>query len=115
MAIAAMKQSLRSILPEIHDVTPFAQLLPQLHAHDLCLIASLDKDAKDLRECEQLKAKPRRVLLIVGPEAGFTDEELSQAKAKGTIPINLGPRRLRTETAGLVFLASVLHESAGLT
>jgi 16S rRNA (uracil1498-N3)-methyltransferase len=115
VAIAAMKQSLRSVLPEIHEVTPYAQLLPQIHAYDLCLIASLDKDANNVRECQQLNTRPQKLLLIVGPEAGFTDEELSQAKALGATPVSLGPRRLRTETAGLVFLSSVLHESAGLT
>jgi 16S rRNA (uracil1498-N3)-methyltransferase len=110
VAIAAMKQSLRSVLPEIHDVTPFDQLLPQIHDYDLSLIASLDKDAKNIRECDQLKIKPDKVLLIVGPEAGLTDEELSKAVALGAIPVSLGPRRLRTETAGMVFLSSVLHE-----
>ncbi len=114
LAIAAMKQSLRTVLPEIHDVTPFDQLLPRIEDFDLCLIASLEKDAKNVRDCEQLKTKPDRVLLIVGPEAGFTEEELSQAKAKGVIPIRLGSRRLRTETAGVVFLSLALHQSAGL-
>jgi 16S rRNA (uracil1498-N3)-methyltransferase len=99
-----MKQSLRSVLPEIHDITPFDQLLPQIGNFDLCLIASLDKDAKHVKECEQLKGKSQKVLLIVGPEAGFTDEELTQAKALGAIPVSLGSRRLRTETAGIVFL-----------
>jgi 16S rRNA (uracil1498-N3)-methyltransferase len=112
VAIAAMKQSLRTVLPEIHDVTPFDQLLPQINNYDLCLVASLDRDAKNAGECEQLKAKPQKVLLIVGPEAGFTDEELSKAKAEGAFPVSLGPRRLRTETAGVVFLSLVLHESA---
>jgi 16S rRNA (uracil1498-N3)-methyltransferase len=114
VAVAAMKQSLRTVLPEIHEVTPFVQLLPQIKYYDLCLIASLEKDAKNLRDCEQLKTKPDRVLLIVGPEAGFTDEELSKAKSQGAIPISLGTRRLRTETAGLVFLSLALHQLAGL-
>ena len=114
VAIAAMKQSLRTVLPEISDVTPFDQLFPQIHCYDLCLIASLNEGAKNIRECDQLKTRPNRVLLIVGPEAGFTDEELSQAKTQGAIPISLGSRRLRTETAGIVFLSLALHESASL-
>ncbi|MGB2805348.1 MAG: 16S rRNA (uracil(1498)-N(3))-methyltransferase [Candidatus Zixiibacteriota bacterium] len=114
LAIAAMKQSLRTVLPEIRDVTPFDQLLPQIGNFDLCLIASLDKDAKNVRDCEQLKTKPDRVLLIVGPESGFTDEELTQAKALGATPVSLGSRRLRTETAGVVFLSLALHQLAGL-
>lgn len=113
LAIAAMKQSLRTVLPEIHEVTPFDQLLPQIGNFDLCLIASLDKDAKSVTECEQFKTRPDRALLIVGPEAGFTEEELSKAKSLGAIPISLGPRRLRTETAGVVFLSLALHQLAG--
>lgn len=114
LAIAAMKQSLRTALPEIHDVTPFDQLLPQIHNYDLCLIASLDKDAKNVKECEQLKTKPNRALLIVGPEAGFTEEELSKAKSLEAMPISLGSRRLRTETAGIVLLSLALHHLTGL-
>jgi 16S rRNA (uracil1498-N3)-methyltransferase len=114
VAIAAMKQSLRSVLPEIHNVTQFGQLLPQIDDFDLCLIASLDKDTKNVGQCDQLRAKPDRTLLIVGPEAGFTDKELSEAKAVDGIPVSLGPRRLRSETAGVVFLFLALHESASL-
>ena len=52
----------------------------------------------------------RNVLIMVGPEAGFTEDELSKAKALGAIPIDLGLRRLRTETAGIVFSSLVLYE-----
>jgi 16S rRNA (uracil1498-N3)-methyltransferase len=47
---------------------------------------------------------------MVGPEAGFTEEELLKAKAMGAIPITLGLRRLRAETAGIVFSSLVLYE-----
>jgi 16S rRNA (uracil1498-N3)-methyltransferase len=114
IAIAAMKQSLRTILPEINAPTSFDQLLPQIETYDLCLVASLDKDAKSIKECEQLRSKPRNVLLVVGPEAGFTEEELSTAKIQGAIPISLGARRLRTETSGVVFLSLVLHQLGDL-
>jgi 16S rRNA (uracil1498-N3)-methyltransferase len=110
IAIAAMKQSLRTVLPQIHEITKFDQLLSRIKDFDLSLIASLDKDSKSLKQCIQLKKGAKSVLLIVGPEAGFTEEELSQAKAMGAIPITLGSRRLRTETAGVVFASLVLHE-----
>ncbi len=114
IAIAGMKQSLRTILPEIHDIIPFEQVLPEIKNYDLCLIGSLDKDSISIKECEQLRSKLRNVLLVVGPEAGFTEEELSQAKTRGAIPISLGTRRLRTETAGVVFLSLVLHQLGDL-
>lgn len=109
LAIASMKQSLRTVLPEIQNIIEFEQLLSRIKSFDLCLIASLTKDSKSIKECEQLKTRVNNILLIVGPEAGFTEKELSKAKAQGAIPISLGSRRLRTETAGLVFSSLVLH------
>ncbi|KPL00654.1 MAG: hypothetical protein AMJ91_03920 [candidate division Zixibacteria bacterium SM23_73_3] len=109
LAIASMKQSLRTVLLEIQDIIEFEQLLSKIKNFDLCLIASLTEDSKSIKECEQLKRGVKNILLMVGPEAGFTEEELSKAKAQGAIPISLGSRRLRTETAGVLFSSLVLH------
>ena len=114
LAIASMKQALRTVLPEIQDIIQFEQLLSKIKRFDLCLIASLTKDSKSIKECKPLKGGLKNVLLIVGPEAGFTEEELSKAKAKGAIPLSLGARRLRTETAGVVFSSLVLHQLGDL-
>jgi len=116
VAIASMKQSLRSILPDIQNPIKFDDLLPKITTFDLSLIASLEKGAKSLREYDELKRRSRNkealhnVLIMVGPEAGFTADELSKAKAFGAIPITLGSRRLRAETAGIVFSSLVLYE-----
>ena len=117
LAIASMKQSLRSILPDIQNPTKFDDLLPRIKAFDLSLIASLEEGAKSLKECDALKKRLRNrkgalrnVLIMVGPEAGFTEKELSKAKSFGAIPITLGAKRLRTETAGIVFSSLVLYE-----
>lgn len=117
LAIASLKQSLRSILPEIKNPIKFEEFLPQIKTFDLSLIASLEKGAKSLREFDELKSQLRNpkdylrhVLIMVGPEAGFSEEEISQAKSSGAIPITLGSRRLRTETAGIVLSSLVLYE-----
>jgi 16S rRNA (uracil1498-N3)-methyltransferase len=109
IAIAGMKQSLRTILPEIENITPFENLLTRIKSYDLTLIASLEKDSKSIRDCEELKRKTRKILLIVGPEAGFSPAELSKVKLQGAIPITLGARRLRAESAGMLFLSLILH------
>ncbi len=121
LAIASMKQSLRSILPDIQTPIRFDDFLPKIKTFDLCLIASLEKWAKSLRDHDELKKRLRNrkdflrhVLIMVGPEAGFTQDELSKAKAFGAIPITLGLRRLRTETAGIVFSSLVLYELENL-
>jgi 16S rRNA (uracil1498-N3)-methyltransferase len=109
IAVASMKQSLRTVLPEIENITTFQNLLSRIKSYDLSLIASLEKGSKSIKDCYELKRKGRKILLLVGPEAGFTPEELSKAKLQGAIPITLGARRLRTETAGIVFLSLILH------
>jgi 16S rRNA (uracil1498-N3)-methyltransferase len=110
IAIASMKQSLRTILAEIENITPFENLLSRFKNYDLTLIASMEKDSKSIRDCEELKRKTRKILLIVGPEAGFAPDELAKAKLQGAIPITLGARRLRAETAGMVFLSLILYQ-----
>ncbi|MFH1335305.1 MAG: RsmE family RNA methyltransferase [Candidatus Zixiibacteriota bacterium] len=109
IAVASMKQSLRTVLPEIENITTFENLLSRIRSYDLSLIASLEKGSKSIKDCDELKRKVRKILLIVGPEAGFTPEELLKAKLHGAIPITLGARRLRTETAGIVLLSLILH------
>ena len=50
------------------------------------------------------------VSLFVGPEGGFTSEEVYLAVQYGALPVGLGPRILRAETAGLVAASAVLYE-----
>jgi len=49
------------------------------------------------------------VTLLVGPEGGFTEEEIDRARSKGAHPVTLGATRLRTETAAIVALALALE------
>jgi 16S rRNA (uracil1498-N3)-methyltransferase len=53
--------------------------------------------------------KPK-LLLIVGPEGGFSEKEAAEAEAAGCRPVTLGKRILRTETAAMVGLACILYE-----
>ena len=51
--------------------------------------------------------KPRSVALMIGPEGGFSPEEVEKAQNEGFLPVSLGPRLLRTETAAIVAAALV--------
>jgi len=53
---------------------------------------------------------PLTVNLFIGPEGGFTAEEIVLARRYGLVPVTLGPRTLRAETAGIVAAAAVLYE-----
>ncbi|MEC7378282.1 MAG: RsmE family RNA methyltransferase, partial [Pseudomonadota bacterium] len=48
---------------------------------------------------------PRRLALMIGPEGGLTPEEITQAEQEGFLPVSLGPRVLRTETAPVAAMA----------
>lgn len=52
-----------------------------------------------------------RIELFVGPEGGFTEAEIEQAKSCGVQPVTLGPRILRAETAGLVAASAILYQA----
>jgi 16S rRNA (uracil1498-N3)-methyltransferase len=62
--------------------------------------------AGDAREA--FSAKPAAATLLVGPEGGWSAEEVSEARLRGYLPWTLGPRTLRADAAGLVGLAVLL-------
>jgi 16S rRNA (uracil1498-N3)-methyltransferase len=110
IAIASMKQSLRSVLPEIKGITKLNALLSQIKKYDLTLMGSLKQDAKSLKDLSRLRKALKKILVIVGPEAGFTEDELVKLRSAGAISVSLGKRRLRTETAGIVLCSLALYE-----
>jgi 16S rRNA (uracil1498-N3)-methyltransferase len=55
------------------------------------------------------RQKPFSVNLFVGPEGGFTEQEVALARQYGILPVSLGPRILRAETAGLVAASAILY------
>ncbi len=74
---------------------------------DLCLVGALDESTVGIRDVLEGHPLPASVRLFVGPEGGFDEDELALLRSAGAISVSLGPRILRTETAGLVMLAVV--------
>ena len=97
--IAAMKQSIKSKLPEIEDVIDFNKLVRQPFDGQK-FIAWIDDDVTELL-CDKYK-KGSNALILIGPEGDFSPEEVQLAKDNGFIPVSLGDARLRTETAAVV-------------
>ena len=111
IAVAAMKQSLRSLLPEIAPFTGFAALMEKADDYDLILMADEAEKKGSLKAAlAATKHELRKVLCVVGPEGGFTDGEKRLAQEKRAHVISLGPRRLRSESAGILLSTLVLHE-----
>lgn len=110
IAVSAMKQSEQAYLPELLSPLSFDKFLRQLPPPEsrLRLIAHHAEDAVSFK---QIALKPgQEILLAVGPEGGFSEEEVAQAKESGFQPLNLGDQVLRSETAAVVAAAQAkLH------
>lgn len=103
VAVAACEQSGLNRVPEVR---PLASLSGWLSRPDpAALRLRLAPDAE--RSLRELEAPAGPVVLLIGPEGGFTDGEAQAAETAGFIPVRLGPRVLRTETAGLAALAAL--------
>lgn len=111
IAESAAKQSKRSVIPGISPVMSFAQALEDA-ADGISVIAYEDKDGMtELREIFKLLQKadaPTRINIFVGPEGGYEASEVEEAIEAGVIPISLGARILRTETAGMALMAALM-------
>jgi 16S rRNA (uracil1498-N3)-methyltransferase len=110
LARSAAQQSGRTTIPEIVEPIAFGSLLTFVHEFDAALFA-WELATNSLRATLAEIADRRNVLVIVGPEGGFSHAEADAAVAAGTRPVSLGPRILRTETAPLVILAAMLYDS----
>ncbi|MCP4634260.1 MAG: 16S rRNA (uracil(1498)-N(3))-methyltransferase [candidate division Zixibacteria bacterium] len=110
---AAVKQSLRTRIPEISDPVKFKEMISGTKEYDLKLLADPGKNSIALKDIKFKKPK-LRVLLIVGPEAGFTVEELADAKQFGFRLVHFGSRRLRAETAAALFPLLLLQIAGDL-
>ncbi|MBW3002562.1 16S rRNA (uracil(1498)-N(3))-methyltransferase [Candidatus Woesearchaeota archaeon] len=108
IAVEAAKQSQRSTVPGITEPVKFDDLLDFTDEYDLKMIASMTAK-QDLKHALQ-KKKPKRILCLIGPEGGFTDEEEDKAKKRGFTPVKLGKEILRVETAGIAMLAMIKYE-----
>lgn len=112
----AAEQAGRARLPALLPVQPLSAALAALSAASLpaqalALLGAHEGPAPSLRALlEPLPApKPSTVCVFIGPEGGFSPQEVAQAQAAGARPFTLGPRILRTETAGLVACAAILY------
>ncbi len=98
--VSAMKQSLKAVLPDLPEMTPFAKFVAQPFEGQK-FIAHCYKDG-ERRELTEVYRPGENALVLIGPEGDFSPEEVDLAIACGFQPVMLGESRLRTETAGVV-------------
>lgn len=100
IAISAMKQSLKTVLPIIDVMTPIKDVITK-QMYDQRFIAYCDTSIPRKLLSAEYRAN-KDTLILIGPEGDFSTEEINMALNSGYNPISLGDNRLRTETAAVV-------------
>lgn len=109
IAVAALKQSGQTWLPQLDELTPYAQALATI-APGAGFIAHLTADPAERAPLLQQLGNRVQVAVLIGPEGDFTPAEVAQARAADCQPVTLGASVLRTETAAL-FACCVVRAS----
>lgn len=124
IAVEACRQSGRSDVPEITDILSFADMLAFFPGEGLKLIPWEEETSLSIRDVfrKERSADSRStaslrhdmdfktIALAIGPEGGFSVDEIQQARRHGFLSVSLGRRVLRVETASLAALAVVQYE-----
>ena len=116
IAESAAKQSKRDIITQVQQVQSMAEMLANCDCTTK-IIAYECEDRLSLKAA--LKAAEaaggiKELLLIIGPEGGISEGELELAQQAGAVPVSLGRRILRAETAGLVAISAIFYETGDL-
>jgi 16S rRNA (uracil1498-N3)-methyltransferase len=110
----AAEQSRRGRKPALRPAMPFAQACEEVsRCAELKLLPWEEESQTSMRgvlRAADPAGKEAAVHLFVGPEGGFTRDEVELARGYGLLPVTLGRRILRAETAGLVAAAAILYE-----
>jgi 16S rRNA (uracil1498-N3)-methyltransferase len=97
-AISALKQSGNPILPQINDIIPFKQVFQNINESQRFLAYEQTETNESFFSKANLNGS---YFVLVGPEGGFSEDELALAKNEECQLVSLGENRLRTETAGI--------------
>lgn len=111
----AAKQCMRMDIPEIGQLTTFDLSLKEVKNHQITIIPwEQEKETSLKKVLKNLDKTISRIAVYIGPEGGFSKDEVEKAKKAGAVPVSLGPRILRTETAGMVVCSAIMYELGSL-
>lgn len=111
IAEAAAKQSKRRVIPTVCPVSDLPSALKRAAQMDVKIIPyELAEGMARTREILSQVAPGQEIAVFIGPEGGFDETEIQKAAEAGVIPITLGKRILRTETAGMTVLAWMMYQ-----
>ncbi len=103
IAEESTRQSFRLTVPVIHEPELFEKVIKNLQGTSGIIL--YESEGRDLNEVKDIILKSEPLYCIVGPEGGFSEKEIESAIKYGFIPVNLGERIMRTETAAITIVA----------
>lgn len=109
----AAKQSKRDVLPKVRNIISFDNMIELLKNEENIIVPYEEERKKSIEE-SLTDINRKKVHLIIGPEGGFEEEEIKKLKNIGANIVSLGPRILRTETAGVVAATIILYTGGDL-
>jgi 16S rRNA (uracil1498-N3)-methyltransferase len=109
IAVAAAEQSGRTQVPVVERIRSFEEFIPTRPDDTLGLIFTTNADHDPPATLRQRYPNTHSVIAVLGPEGGFSDQELELAAEHGWIDVGMGPRVLRAETASIVAAAVCQH------
>ncbi len=112
--VEAAEQAGRAVLPHITAPLLFAPACASAAQSGLALMPWEGERSRGLREMLQNVDKSKELSVFIGPEGGFADEEVALAQAHNILPVSLGSRILRAETAALATASAILYELGDL-
>ncbi len=104
VAISALKQSYKAFLPKISPLQPLKSLIDSAREQYRFIACCAGEERVSLKTAYP---KGGNVLVLIGPEGDFSEEEVAYAVERGFKPLTLGEARLRTETAALYAVACI--------
>jgi 16S rRNA (uracil1498-N3)-methyltransferase len=113
ITIEASKQCGRGVVPKIEPLQDYSEMLQIASPGSLRLIL-WEREGGKLKEVLERSKEKTRIFFIIGPEGGFSQEEVEEAKRAGFIPVTLGRRILRAETASLCLLSILQYEQGDI-
>jgi 16S rRNA (uracil1498-N3)-methyltransferase len=107
--LEACKQCGQPLLPQLSPMTSFSELLQNAPRYEHILLCYEKENSRKISDIPLTPSHGKRILLITGPEGGFSDSEISYAQRHNCAMVSLGPLTLRAETAAIAVLAIVQH------
>ena len=108
IAREACKQSGRCEMMQVTEPIPFKQLLAKLAEHEAAIVPWEDARGYSLAKFHAEHPDVTDLAIVIGPEGGMSGEEIARMKDVNCRSVTLGPRILRTETAGLCAMSALL-------